>query len=128
MRTLMHTLVPVGTVLAGFLIFNWDFAAQTPTPKFTTLYSFLGPVDGGNPKGLVFGKDGVLYGTTSSGGPANAGTVYSLTPPGGDGSRPRMFGWSRGFDVTIRTARPWGIEAYGVMTATARSEARNTEC
>jgi uncharacterized repeat protein (TIGR03803 family) len=34
---------------------------------------------------LVFGKDGVLYGTTSSGGPANAGTVYSLTPPAAPG-------------------------------------------
>src|SRR5580700_10239218 len=31
---------------------------------------------------VAFGADGVLYGTTNYGGGSNAGTVYSLTPPG----------------------------------------------
>lgn len=48
----------------------------------TTLYQFHGHADGGNPwGGLVFGPDGVLYGTTYAGGSHNAGTVYKLQPP-----------------------------------------------
>src|ERR1035438_4256841 len=46
------------------------------------LYSFMGGNDGSQPfAGVVVGNDGVLYGATASGGAANAGTVFSLTPP-----------------------------------------------
>ena len=46
------------------------------------LYSFMGVNDGAAPSvGVVFGNGGVLYGTTAIGGPANAGTVFSLAPP-----------------------------------------------
>lgn len=60
----------------------------TPTDSGTysksTLYSFQGKPDGSNPwAGLTKGKDGVLYGTTTSGGGgacnAGCGTVLSLT-------------------------------------------------
>ncbi len=45
----------------------------------TVLYSFLGGTDGANPKaGLIFDADGNLYGTTSAGGSANAGTVFKI--------------------------------------------------
>jgi len=51
--------------------------------KATLLYNFLGlPNDGNQPLGsLTPGPGGVLYGTTASGGGANAGTVFELTPP-----------------------------------------------
>jgi uncharacterized repeat protein (TIGR03803 family) len=46
------------------------------------LYSFSGGNDGAQPyAGVTIGTRGTLYGTTRFGGPANYGTVYSLTPP-----------------------------------------------
>ncbi len=46
----------------------------------TTLYSFSGGDDGGQPSaGLVQGRDGSFYGTTWLGGPVGAGTVFRLT-------------------------------------------------
>jgi uncharacterized repeat protein (TIGR03803 family) len=45
----------------------------------TTLYAFSGE-DGDQPSSLVIGRNGVLYGTTISGGASNAGTVFSLAP------------------------------------------------
>ena len=45
-----------------------------------TLHVFTGP-DGNNPAaGVIFDAAGNLYGTTQGGGPANAGTVFKLTP------------------------------------------------
>ena len=49
---------------------------------FATLHSFIGP-DGSAPRSaLVFGSDGNLYGTTSSGGAAAAGTLFRITATG----------------------------------------------
>ena len=46
----------------------------------TTLYSFTGGNDGGNPQAaLVQGSDGSFYGTTSGGGAGGGGTVFRLT-------------------------------------------------
>jgi hypothetical protein len=49
----------------------------------TVLYNFKGGNDGDSPAaGLIADSEGVLYGTTQSGGgPANAGVVFTLTPP-----------------------------------------------
>jgi uncharacterized repeat protein (TIGR03803 family) len=50
--------------------------------KETVLHEFIGGSDGVQPFGpVVIGTGGVLYGTTLSGGTANAGTVFSLAPP-----------------------------------------------
>jgi uncharacterized repeat protein (TIGR03803 family) len=47
----------------------------------TVLYRFKG-TNGAGPQGrLLPGTSGVFYGTTESGGSANAGTVFRLTPP-----------------------------------------------
>jgi uncharacterized repeat protein (TIGR03803 family) len=46
----------------------------------TSLHSFTGTNDGANPEaGLVQGRDGNFYGTTSAGGPGGAGTVFRLS-------------------------------------------------
>jgi uncharacterized repeat protein (TIGR03803 family) len=53
---------------------------QTPLHEF----NFVG--DGNGPTaGVVIGTHGILYGTTEVGGTANAGTVFSLTPPASRG-------------------------------------------
>jgi uncharacterized repeat protein (TIGR03803 family) len=49
----------------------------------TTLYSFTGGGDGANPfAGLTQGADGMLYGTTFSGGTNGYGTVFKMTTNG----------------------------------------------
>ena len=63
-------------------------AAPGGSWTFNTIYTFLGGNDGCHPwwAGVVIGKNGVLYGTTSyGGGPGNSGSgygaVFELTPP-----------------------------------------------
>jgi len=49
---------------------------------FNTIYSFGGGLDGVAPYArVVFGPEGILYGTTVSGGRDEFGTVYKLQPP-----------------------------------------------
>lgn len=48
----------------------------------TTLYSFTGGADGGNPNGLVQGVNGIFYGTTQHGGTNLAGGVFQITTSG----------------------------------------------
>jgi uncharacterized repeat protein (TIGR03803 family) len=49
----------------------------------TTLYSFTGGNDGGNPQAaLVQGSDGCFYGTTQQGGTNNVGTVFRISTNG----------------------------------------------
>jgi uncharacterized repeat protein (TIGR03803 family) len=50
---------------------------------FTSLYSFTDGTDGANPQaGLVQGRDGYLYGTTSAGGTNDYGTVFKISTNG----------------------------------------------
>jgi len=67
-----------------------------------TILSFTGP-NGARPYYgvLARGEGGVLYGATSSGGSANAGTVFSLTPPaspGGSWSEAVLYSFLGGSD------------------------------
>ncbi|MGA2906031.1 MAG: choice-of-anchor tandem repeat GloVer-containing protein [Candidatus Korobacteraceae bacterium] len=49
----------------------------------SVIYSFSGFADGGTPYGgLIFDSAGNLYGTTTSGGQYQGGTVFELTPSG----------------------------------------------
>ena len=72
----------------------------TPSGKFTVLHSMNGGIDGFGPNSpLLLGKNGLLYGTTGSGGSGNLGTVFSVSKSGafnvlhsftntGDGAQP----------------------------------------
>jgi uncharacterized repeat protein (TIGR03803 family) len=67
-------------ILAGLML---SLATIGHAAEFQTLYSFTGTGgDGSDPYGkLVVDHSGVLYGTTTTGGTNNCGTVFSLTPP-----------------------------------------------
>jgi len=76
------------TDLGGAAGYGAVFQLTPPVPPSTTwtetvLYSFTGGNDGINPRASLTLNSitGVLYGTTYAGGPANYGTVFSLTPP-----------------------------------------------
>lgn len=54
---------------------------MTPAGEETVLYSFTRQPDGVNPRaGLVWDKQGNLYGTTQYGGANGAGTVFKVAP------------------------------------------------
>jgi uncharacterized repeat protein (TIGR03803 family) len=53
------------------------------TGTLTSLHSFTGGADGGNPRaGIVQGSDSNFYGTTSVGGSSGAGTIFVVFPSG----------------------------------------------
>lgn len=52
---------------------------MTSTGTLTTLYSFTGGANGGNPTGVIEGKDGNFYGISSATTPSN---VFKITPAG----------------------------------------------
>jgi len=75
----------------------------------TMLYAFQGGSDGAWPMaGLTMDKKGNLYGTTSYGGTANAGTVFELTPPAKHGAA-----WTKStiysFLGVTDGENPWGL-------------------
>jgi uncharacterized repeat protein (TIGR03803 family) len=100
-RTVAQGLYPMGTLVAdsagnlygttqeGGTSKNWGVVYELVRPvppktawTETVLYSFTGGVDGSEPlAGLIFDKAGNLYGTTSKGGDAGAGTVFELAAP-----------------------------------------------
>ncbi len=54
----------------------------TAGASISTLYTFSGGLDGGNPNGLVQHSNGDFYGTTQTGGTNNSGTIFQMTPAG----------------------------------------------
>ena len=57
-------------------VFKFDLASG----RETVLYRFKGGKDGATPFSGVIEANGMLYGTTSSGGRNDNGTVFSLSP------------------------------------------------
>ncbi len=94
----------------------------------TVLYAFTGIVSNGQtvsalPNGtLAIDRNGVLYGTTVSGGQAGFGTVYSLTPTGGGYAEADIYDFQNSSDG----AYPNGslvIDATGALYGTTQSTA-----
>src|ERR1700685_1093051 len=79
-----------GGALALFVLLALHSPASAEW-KEKVLYSFQGVPDGATPAGgVVFGKDGNLYGATTDGGanfcaPTQCGTVFQLAPPAEQG-------------------------------------------
>jgi uncharacterized repeat protein (TIGR03803 family) len=56
-------------------------SGSLPAQTFTTLLAFNGS-NGSDPRGLVQGTDGNLYGTTFAAGRSRNGTIFKITPSG----------------------------------------------
>jgi uncharacterized repeat protein (TIGR03803 family) len=71
-----------GLLAAGLVVLWLCAGALAGAQTFTTLDSFNG-TDGGNAAAaLIQGKDGDLYGTTSTGGAHFVGSIFKITPSG----------------------------------------------
>lgn len=99
----------------------------TPQMVESVIYSFAGGSDGADPQGsLIQASDGNLYGTTSSGGAYDQGTVFKITPAGmetvlysfaggADGAGP-VASLIQGSDGNLYGATPnGGANAYGTV-------------
>lgn len=73
-----------GTATSGGAAAAGSVFQLTPQGTLTVLHTFTGgAADGANPQAaLVDGGDGKFYGTTTGGGPAGAGTIFSVSPTG----------------------------------------------
>jgi len=68
---------------------------------FNLIYTFQGGDDGAHPAfgGLILDKAGNLYGTTETGGSANVGTVFELTPVKGGWTKTTLYSFAGGSDA-----------------------------
>lgn len=57
-------------------------AYTAPSVTLSSLYSFTGGTDGGDPNGLMQETNGIFYGTTAAGGAHGAGSIFAMTPSG----------------------------------------------
>lgn len=73
-----------GTTLGGGSSYGVVYRLA-PNGTYRVLHKFTGGSDGSGPDGgIVIDSSGNLYGTTQSGGPANYGTVFRITPQGSE--------------------------------------------
>ena len=104
------------------------FKMQTGGSGFTVLWNFSGGNDGASPCGRLLLSGSTLYGTTSSGGVSNAGTVFSVNingtgfttlysfSGGSDGGTPDA-GLVLSEDTLYGTAFSGGAGGYGTVFA-----------
>ncbi len=92
----------------------------TTNGLLTTLWRFTGKADGSHPlAGLIQGKMGAFYGTTSSEGPSGAGTVFKLTANGALRTLWAFEGYNAGGYPADRLVQGGDGALYGTTTTTA---------
>ena len=72
------------------------FQITTNNATFSTIFSAFNLTNGTRPNGLVQGKDGYLYGTTSESGATNSsyGTIFKITPNGSQSKFTKIFSFN----------------------------------
>ncbi len=79
-------------------------ASVTPTGiTLTSLYSFTGGNDGGNPNGLIQATNGFFYGTTAYGGTYASGMVFQMAS---NGAPTALYSFTGGNDGAFPFAAP----------------------
>src|SRR6266487_1573804 len=78
MKMSIKHLFLLAVLLAGVGLMAGQLTAQT----LTTLHSFTGGTDGANPWAGLLLSGNILYGTASSGGLSNRGTVFAINTNG----------------------------------------------
>jgi hypothetical protein len=73
-------------------------ASRTAAHSEKVIYSFTGGTDGASPSYLIAEGAGALYGTTPSGGPAGAGTVFELSRSGSGYTKYTLYAFKGGKD------------------------------
>ena len=116
-----------GTTYSGGASNNGTLFQVAQDGTFTTIYSFTGGLDGGNPVGgLVQGRDGYFYGTTTEGGASIAqdprlhsyGTLFQATSTGAIRTMHSFSATDGGSPfATLVQAKDGGF--YGTTTTTA---------
>jgi uncharacterized repeat protein (TIGR03803 family) len=90
----------------------------------TTLYTFAGGADGGQPQaGVIRDSAGNLYGATVNGGPANAGVVYKLDTAGQKTALYSFTGGADGRDPSAGVIRDSAGNLYGTTSAGGAAKA-----
>lgn len=93
--------------------------------SLTVLHTFNGTSDGGNSHaGLIFDKSGRLYGTASSGGTYDSGTVFQMTPSA-SGWQYRVIHAFRGGNDGIGPSGELLFDGKGVLFGTTASGGSN---
>jgi len=95
---------------------------QSSAQTVTDLYDFTGGSDGWYPNAPTAGPDGTLYGTTQQGGLFNSkncstgcGTVYRLTPSGGQWTESTLYKFSGGRDGDGFSATTFALDTAGKL-------------
>jgi uncharacterized repeat protein (TIGR03803 family) len=117
-----------GTTNAGGKAGAGTVFKMTPDGKETVLYAFADTPDGAGPggSGVVADTHGNLYGTTTQGGTFDGGTIYRISPAGGetilhsftggsDGSFPNATLITDGLGNFYGTANTGGARNEGVV-------------
>jgi uncharacterized repeat protein (TIGR03803 family) len=125
-KTKMHKL-NLWKTLCFVLIFSAGATIASPANTFRSLVSFNG-TDGTEPNfgALIQGLNGDLYGTNSSGGTNNSGTVFKVTPTGnltaiqsfdgGAGGANAQAGLNQGISgIVYGTTEQGGTNGYGTI-------------
>jgi len=101
---------------AGYPMHNGTVFRMTPDGQLTVLYVF--GTRGRNPYGgVTFGRDGLLYGTTSTDGRETCGLIYAMAPDG------TGFKVVHQFDHLVDGCQPqttMALDADGTMVGTTR--------